>query len=242
MGKEALQQRARVESSPVSATPPPVLVADADDGSRAELANLLQAAGYPVVEASSGEEALAAVRDTNPCAALLEIPLGGLSGYEVCRTMQEKLGESVPVMFVSGVRTESYDRVAGLLVGASDYLDKPYAPDELLTRLRNLLRRSHPLPATIFEKLTRREREVLQLLADGLRQEEIAQRLFITRKTVGAHVVSVLRKLGVKSQAQAVAMAYRGELVGANMDGLDATNDGVARLPQSAALTIGLTT
>jgi DNA-binding NarL/FixJ family response regulator len=217
-------------------TPPPVLVADADDGARAQLASLLLAAGYPVVEASSGEEALAAVRRTNPCAALLEIPLGGLSGYEVCRTVREELGESLPVMFVSGVRTESYDRVAGLLVGASDYLVKPYAPDELLTRVRNLLRLSRPLPSAIFEKLTRREREVLQLLADGLRQEEIAQRLFITRKTVGAHVVNVLRKLGVKSQAQAVAMAYRG------VDAFGAANDGVARLPQSAAPTVGLTT
>jgi DNA-binding NarL/FixJ family response regulator len=217
-------------------TPPPVLVADADDGARAQLASLLLSAGYPVVEASSGEEALAAVRRTNPCAALLEIPLGGLSGYEVCRTVREELGESLPVMFVSGVRTESYDRVAGLLVGASDYLVKPYAPDELLTRVRNLLRLSRPLPSAIFEKLTRREREVLQLLADGLRQEEIAQRLFITRKTVGAHVVNVLRKLGVKSQAQAVAMAYRG------VDAFGAANDGVARLPQSAAPTVELTT
>jgi DNA-binding NarL/FixJ family response regulator len=217
-------------------TPPPVLVADADDGERAQLASLLLAAGYPVVEASSGEEALAAVRRTNPCAALLEIPLGGLSGYEVCRTVREELGESVPVMFVSGARTESYDRVAGLLVGASDYLVKPYAPDELLTRVRNLLRLSRPLPSAIFEKLTRREREVLQLLADGLRQEEIAQRLFITRKTVGAHVVNVLRKLGVKSQAQAVAMAYRG------VDAFGAANDVVARLPQNAAPTVELTT
>jgi DNA-binding NarL/FixJ family response regulator len=215
----------------VSVTPPPVLVADADDSARTKLASLLQTAGYPVVEAATGEEALAAARDTNPCAALLEIPLGGLSGYEVCRTLQENLGASVPVMFVSGVRTESYDRVAGLLVGASDYLVKPYAPDELLTRVRNLLRRSRPLPAAIFEKLTRREREVLQLLADGFRQDEIAQRLFITKKTVGAHVVNVLRKLGVRSQAQAVAMAYRGELVGADLDGFGLVADSGARLP-----------
>ncbi len=81
-----------MEPPPVSLTPPPVLVADADESARTELASLLHAAGYPVVEASTGEEALAAVRETNPCAALLEIPLGGLSGYEVCRTLQEELG------------------------------------------------------------------------------------------------------------------------------------------------------
>jgi DNA-binding NarL/FixJ family response regulator len=212
-----------------------VLVADADDDARAQLARLLRTAGYQVVEAASGEEALAAARTTPPCAALLEVPLGGLSGYEVCRTLHVELGESVPVMFVSGVRTESYDRVAGLLVGASDYLVKPYAPDELLTRVRNLLRRSRPLPAMIFERLTRREREVLTLLADGLRQDEIAARLFITKKTVGTHVVNMLRKLGVRSQAQAVAMAYRGELRGAVEDDFSLHDGAVARLPGAVA-------
>jgi DNA-binding NarL/FixJ family response regulator len=228
-----LRTTSGLEASPFAEPAAPVLVADADDGERAELARVLRAAGYPVVEAASGEEALAAARATAPRAALLEIPLGGLSGYEVCRTLHAELGEGVPVMFVSGVRTESYDRVAGLLVGASDYLVKPYAPDELLTRVRNLLRRSRPLPAMIFERLTRREREVLQLLAEGLRQEEIAAHLFITKKTVGAHVVNILRKLGVRSQAQAVAMAYRSELLGGVEDDFSLHDGAVARLPSA---------
>jgi DNA-binding NarL/FixJ family response regulator len=235
MEERSLRITPPIELSPGAETAAPVLVADADDDARTELARLLRTAGYPVVEARSGEEALAAARTTPPCAALLEVPLGGLSGYEVCRTLHVELGESVPVMFVSGVRTESYDRVAGLLVGASDYLVKPYAPDELLTRVRNLLRRSRPLPAMIFERLTRREREVLTLLADGLRQDEIAARLFITKKTVGTHVVNMLRKLGVRSQAQAVAMAYRGELRGAAEDDFSLHDGAVARLPSAVA-------
>jgi DNA-binding NarL/FixJ family response regulator len=184
-----------------------VVIADEDPASRAQLARILEAAGFEILEAASGEEALEAVREASPSIVLLEIPLGGLSGYEVCRALRAN-ASPVPIVFVSGARTESYDRVAGLLVGADDYIVKPYAPDELLTRVRHLVRRSQT-PPSITRRLTSREREILQLLTDGLRQDEIAERLFISRKTVGTHVANILRKLGVRSQAQAVAAAYR---------------------------------
>jgi DNA-binding NarL/FixJ family response regulator len=186
------------------------LIADEDPTSRGDLARVLEAAGYEIVEVESGEEALQAVRESGPSIALLEIPLGSLSGYEVCRALREEAPE-MPIVFVSGSRTESYDRVAGLLVGADDYIVKPYAPDELLTRVRHLVRRSQSLSPSVTARLTGREREVLALLANGLRQDDIAERLFISRKTVGTHVGNILRKLGVRSQAQAVAVAYRDE-------------------------------
>ena len=187
-----------------------VVIADEDEGAREELARQLEAIGYSVVQVASGEQALEAVKEARPSIVLLEIPLGGLSGYEVCRTIRAELGEELPIVFVSGTRTESYDRVAGLLVGADDYIVKPYAQDELLTRVRNLVRRSHPPALAIASKLTKRETEVLNLLADGLRVDEIANRLFISKKTVGSHVENIRRKLGVRSLAQAVALAYRG--------------------------------
>jgi DNA-binding NarL/FixJ family response regulator len=189
----------------------PVLIADAEKASRTQLARLLQANGFNVVQVASGEEALHAVRETRPSIALLEVPLGQLSGYEVCRTLRAELGDALPIVFVSGSRTESYDRVAGLLLGADDYIVKPYAPDELLTRVRNLVRRARPLAPAVVTGLTRREREVLRLLVEGLRSDEIAGRLFISRKTVGTHIEHILRKLGVRSQAQAVALAYRSQ-------------------------------
>jgi DNA-binding NarL/FixJ family response regulator len=196
----------------LSANCGPVVIADEDGTARRELAQLFEAAGYDVVQAGSGEEVLQAVEQATPCVVLLEIPLGSLSGYEVCRSLREE-GSGIPVVFVSGSRTESYDRVAGLLVGADDYVVKPYAPDELLTRVRALVRRSQPPTLPVTGKLTKRELEVLRLLADGLRQDEIAERLFISRKTVGTHVANILRKLGVHSQIQAVALAYREELL-----------------------------
>ena len=199
---------------PGSAASGPVLIADGDKAARSELARLLERNGFKVVEVATGERALQAVKESRPSIALLEIPLGQLSGYEVCRALRAELGDWLPIAFVSGSRTESYDRVAGLLVGADDYIVKPFAADELLTRVRNLLRRSRPLAPAVATSLTRREREVLRLLVEGLRSEEIARRLFITRKTVGTHIENMLRKLGVRSQAQAIALAYRSHLDG----------------------------
>lgn len=190
-----------------------ILIADEHESSRRELTSLFEGAGYEVTIVSSGVEALQAADEIEPDVVLLEIPLGSLSGYEVCRALREQSAE-LPIVFVSGARTESYDRVAGLLLGADDYVVKPYAPDELLTRVRNLVRRSPPptRPGSAT-KLTNREQEVLQLLADGLRPDDIAERLFITRRTVGTHVENILRKLDVQSQTQAVALAFREELV-----------------------------
>jgi two-component system nitrate/nitrite response regulator NarL len=187
-----------------------VLVADGDGDARAKLSALLLSAGYRVSQAGDGDDAIRIARMERPSVAILEIPLPVLSGYEVCRALKSELGASFPVLFLSGSRTESYDRVAGLMIGADDYLVKPYAPDELLARLRLLEVRSDRAGAWTRSKLTPRESEVLALLAHGLTQQQIAERLIISPKTVGTHIEHVLRKLGVHSRAQAVAVAMRG--------------------------------
>lgn len=186
-----------------------VLVADGDGKARAKLANLLESAGYDVLLAEGGDEAIALAQEGEPSVAILEIPLDVLSGYEVCRALKSARGPAVSVLFLSGERTESYDRVAGLLVGADDYLVKPYAADELLVRVRRLEARARPLSTGAREKLSPRESHVLRLLAQGLTQDEIAGRLEISPKTVGTHIEHVLQKLGVHSRAQAVALAFR---------------------------------
>jgi two-component system nitrate/nitrite response regulator NarL len=190
----------------------PVLIADADAKARRRLADVLETAGYDVFQATSGTEAISVAREFAPGVAILEIPLANLSGYEVCRALKSEFGSAIAVLFLSGVRTEAYDRVAGLLIGGDDYLVKPYAPDELLVRLRRLQVRTRPLPGTVQSTLTRRELEVLRLLAQGLTQHEIAGRLEIKPKTVGTHIEHVLQKLGVHSRAQAVALAYRDDV------------------------------
>lgn len=190
-----------------------ILIADVDAELRSQVAAVLTQAGYETLEVASGDEAIEAARRLLPRLAILEIALPGLSGYEVCHQLRGEFGDGLPIVFVSGERTEPFDRVAGLLIGADDYLIKPFAPDELLARVRRLARRTVPVSPSVASKLTNREMEVLRLLAEGLEQDEIARQLFITRKTVGTHIENVMRKLGVRTRSQAVALAYREDLV-----------------------------
>jgi DNA-binding NarL/FixJ family response regulator len=190
-----------------------ILLADHEVETRSLVADVLQKAGYVVVEADSGDDVMDAARRDLPRLVILEVTLPVLSGYEVCHQLREKFGEGLPIIFVSGERTEPFDRVAGILIGADDYLVKPFAPDELLARVGRLVRSRVPVAPGVALKLTPRETEVLRLLAEGLEQEEIAGQLFISQRTVGTHIGNITRKLGVRSRAQAVALAYREDLV-----------------------------
>jgi DNA-binding NarL/FixJ family response regulator len=186
-----------------------VLVVDDDAGFRAFVRSLLEDGGYRVVEASGAEGALNGITP-EPNLVVLDVAMSPTSGYEVCRVLRARRPD-LPILFVSGEQTEALDRVAGLTLGADDYLVKPFEPGELLARVQALLRRM--LPQRAATSLTRRELEVLLLLADGLRQREIADRLVISPKTVGTHIEHVLSKLGVHSRAEAVAAAYRRDLI-----------------------------
>lgn len=190
------------------------MIADPDSGFREEISALVADAGYEPSEATTGPETLEAARRLRPRLVVLDVHLPEICGYEVCRALRDEFGSGLPVIFVSAERTEPSDRIAGLLVGADDYLAKPVATDELLARVHVLLRRSAPMLAAA-SALTARELEILYLLADGLTTKDIARRLFISRKTVGTHIEHILLKLGVHSRTEAVALAYRDGLVGA---------------------------
>ena len=175
---------------------------------------MLQRVGYETTEASSGEDAITAVRWERPSCVLLDVLLPGVTGYAVCRELRDEHGDALPIIFVTGERTEPGDRVAGLLLGADDYVIKPFDPDELLARVRRMIMRSGfgnrngVTPGNSFD-LTRREREILVLLADGLSQKTIAAEFGISSKTVATHIQRILGKLRVHSRAEAVAVAHR---------------------------------
>lgn len=190
-----------------------ILVADADEAFRRETSRALSDAGFKVVGATSGEEALAAVLRDDVVLAVLEVRLPGISGYEVCRRLREEHGDRVPIVFVSGDRVETSDRVAGLLVGADDYLVKPVARDEVVARVRRLLERAPGRGSPPAPRLTVREHEILGLLASGLAPAQIAGALSISPRTVATHVEHIYSKLGVHTRAQAVAAAFRLALV-----------------------------
>lgn len=189
-----------------------VLVVDDDESFVAYAQAVLDAAGYTSSAASSGEQALRLARENPPSVVLLDIQLPKLNGYEVCRALRDDFGRSIGIMFVSGSRTDTVDISSGLLVGADDYLVKPCDPSELVARVAALMRRVQPNGRN-FRKLTNREAEVLRLLSDGLEQRDIAGRLSISPKTVGIHIERILGKLEVHSRAQAVAAAFRENLI-----------------------------
>jgi DNA-binding NarL/FixJ family response regulator len=199
--------------SPAAVLQPPIFVVDPDDRQRSFVGKVLGRAGFKTQSIATGEEALAAALLERPRLVVLEVRLADISGYEVCRALKEAFGDAIAIMFMSRDRTEPSDRVAGLLLGADDYLEKPLAGDELLARVRGLVRRVGTQAPTAAEsmrsELTARELEVLMLLADGFDQRAIARRLFIAPKTVGKHIEHILQKLPARSRAEAVAIAYR---------------------------------
>jgi two-component system response regulator MprA len=119
-----------------------VLVADDDRAIRASLVRALELEGYTVVAVPDGAAALDAARTEPPDVLVLDVMMPGVDGLTVCRVLRAER-DRTPILMLTA-RTETSDRVAGLDAGADDYLPKPFELDELLARLRALLRRANP--------------------------------------------------------------------------------------------------
>ena len=117
-----------------------ILVVDDEPAVRAALERALRLEGYDIKLAANGADALAALEKDDTDAVVLDVMMPGVDGLEVCRTMRRS-GDRTPVLMLTA-RDAVSDRVAGLDAGADDYVVKPFALDELLARLRALLRRS----------------------------------------------------------------------------------------------------
>jgi DNA-binding NarL/FixJ family response regulator len=200
------------------------LVVDDDKASRELIVELLGRAGFECLTAKQGDEALMTARSELPWLVISEVKLRDITGYELCRELRDEFGEAMAIVLLSADRTEPIDRVAGFLVGADDYIAKPFDPSELRARVRRLAermevgaaRRAEPEVAggALTASLTARERETLVLLARGRKAREIAVELSIGEKTVSSHLQRVLEKLGVHSRTHAVAIAYQEGIVG----------------------------
>jgi two-component system response regulator MprA len=117
-----------------------LLVVDDDPSVREALALVLDLGGFEVTTAADGREAIRTLTVASPDAVVLDVLMPGLDGLEVCRRMRAA-GDRTPVLMLTA-RTELCERVAGLEAGADDYLAKPFAREELIARLRALLRRT----------------------------------------------------------------------------------------------------
>src|SRR6266487_678563 len=148
-----------------------VLVADDDRAVREALERALQLHGYEVALASDGDGALSAVDTRTPDALVLDVMMPGLDGLDVTRRLRRQ-GNRTPILLLTA-RDAVGDRVEGLDAGADDYLPKPYDLEELLARLRALLRRSKPEePGALlrFVELTTTEAHLLELFMRNPRQ------------------------------------------------------------------------
>ena len=197
---------------PEHGEPVTVILGDPNSAARAQLAELLARLECSVVEAATESELLRAAWLEEPALVVLDVELGTGFAYECCRALRERYGEELPIVFLSEYRVAPADEVAGLLLGADEYLAKPVNPDVFTARMRRMLVRSR-LRGKARTSLTPRESEVLSLLVAGLPTPKIAQRLCITTKTTATHIEHILAKMGAHSRAQAVAFALRDRLV-----------------------------
>ena len=132
-----------------------VLVADDDRAIRESLARALELEGYEVVVVADGASALSAVKEQPADVLVLDVMMPGVDGLTVCRVLRAER-DRTPILMLTA-RTETSDRVAGLDAGADDYLPKPFDLDELLARLRALVRR------TRFDELDGEPTEVVRV-------------------------------------------------------------------------------
>lgn len=149
-----------------------VLIVDDDGPVRRTLARTLGAEGYATVLASDGGAALAEVERRQPDVIVLDAIMPGLDGLAVARRLRAK-GVSVPILMLTA-RDAVGDRVAGLDAGADDYLVKPFATEELLARVRALLRRGVDAPLLSFADISLDTGS--RLLVRGGRTVELTQR------------------------------------------------------------------
>ena len=135
----------------MSTAQPRVLLVEDEPAQREVLAYNLEAEGFEVTRAATGDEALVMVDEIGPDLILLDWMLPGVSGIEICRRLKSRSAlRDVPIIMISA-RTEEVDRVRGLETGADDYVVKPYSVVELMARVRSQLRRTRP--ATVGQRL-----------------------------------------------------------------------------------------
>jgi DNA-binding NarL/FixJ family response regulator len=189
-----------------------------------------------VGEASNGAEAVRHVRELAPDVVLMDVRMPVLDGIEATRAIAAS-GSEAKIIILTTFDLDEY-AFAGLRAGASAFLLKDVAPADLISAVRvvasgdavvaprvtqRLLETyvrgaARPAPATalrdpLLEDLTPRETEMLEAMAEGLSNAEIAHRYFLSEATVKTHVGRVLTKLGLRDRVQAVVLAYETGLV-----------------------------
>ena len=203
--------------------PRTVVLVDDHTMLRQGLRRALEGEGVRVVgEASNGDEGVKVALATKPDVVLMDVSMPGTDGIDATKLLVGADNRMRVVMLTMHVDREVIDRA--IRAGAVGYLTKDAAISEVIEAIRlaangdrpmspklaaAMLKEARTTPEETEPVLSTREEEVLQLVADGLGTTEIAQRLFISQKTVKNHLASIYEKLDARDRTQAVLMAVR---------------------------------
>ena len=183
--------------------------------------------GYNVRIAIDGIQALEILtgEDTNFDIILLDVMMPNMDGWATLKAIRKhSTTKHIPVIMITAV-SEEQKIVAGLKIGADDYITKPFVLPNLLARMEAVLRRSTWTKETAqksnlsiklnnpIKSLTNREKEVLALAAKGASNKDIAEKLVLREVTVKSHLNSIFKKLNVTSRTQAVLLAMQTDLI-----------------------------
>lgn len=208
-------QRSRIPPTP-EATPPVVFVVDDDVSMRESLELLISSAGWQAKTFGSAQEFLLHPRLPAPSCVVLDISLPDISGLDLQKRMAAD-GSRIPVIFVTG-HGDVPTVVRAMKNGAVDFLTKPFNDTELLGAVGHALDQSRAAllrdaeMRTLRERhalLSRREREVMALVASGLLNKQVGAELGISEVTVKAHRGKVMQKMRADSLAGLVTLAAK---------------------------------
>jgi FixJ family two-component response regulator len=195
-----------------------VYVVDDDEAVRDSTRWLLEANGFEVVTFAGAEEFLAQLPDPEPIACLLlDVRMPGMSGLELHEELVRR-GSTLPLIFVTG-HGDVPMAVSRMKKGAYDFLEKPFSDAQLRQLVGESLQRAESLARNRrdereahdrIERLTARERQVLDLIVAGRLNKQIADDLGISIKTVEAHRANIMDKLGARTMADLMRIALRG--------------------------------
>jgi DNA-binding NarL/FixJ family response regulator len=248
---ELLHEAGAEQPLPAAGPPPParLLVVDDEPGLRTALRAYLEDEGFAVTTANDGEEGFEKAQELLPDLVISDVMMPRLDGYGLLKKLRadERLG-GTPVIFLTA-KGMTADRIAGFQAGCDDYIPKPFDPDELVARVRNVVARQQRLLAeaarfadadigqlsrqiTEIRSLlatggakkaeaagaarhdfTPREASVLQLVAEGLMNKEIARRLETSIRNVEKYVSRLFIKTGTASRTELVRYALEHGLV-----------------------------
>jgi FixJ family two-component response regulator len=191
-----------------------IFIVDDDPGVREMLSVVLSAAGYQVVCFADGAALLAVARTRYPACILLDVHIPGRSGLDILKELRAE-DYPAPIFMISG-GADIAMAVGAVKGGALDFIEKPFRGSEIVARLDEAVtaysRRRTEEPALNIsslnfpgrERLTRREREVLEQFASGASNKEAGRRLGISPRTIEDHRASLMKKLGARNAADLI--------------------------------------